>query len=148
MIRRILRICTIGCALLVVAVVALWIRGYWFIDGVRLQTKPHLAWSIMSGGGSFVVGNEDEGRLSTEFLSLPVPPEYRHFWVWRLGYEVRSWGHWVVIGYPYIVGMLAGLIAALRMAHRRVHRAGLCARCGYDLRATPERCPECGEAVR
>jgi hypothetical protein len=54
-----------------------------------------------------------------------------------------------VVCLPYWLFMALSLPApllAIRQVRRRAKRrkAGLCERCGYDLRASPERCPECG----
>jgi len=41
-------------------------------------------------------------------------------------------------------GGLAGAVGAWNLVTRDRLKPGCCARCGYDLRATPARCPECG----
>ena len=62
--------------------------------------------------------------------------------------------YWMV-RVPYWFVTLLFLAPATRLAwvHRRASRArsrrrlGLCQQCGYDLRASAVRCPECGEPV-
>jgi 4-amino-4-deoxy-L-arabinose transferase-like glycosyltransferase len=52
--------------------------------------------------------------------------------------------HWAAFA-AFALPPLAWRIARVR--RRRRNRHGLCPSCGYDLRASPQRCPECGTAV-
>jgi hypothetical protein len=56
----------------------------------------------------------------------------------------------LIVPYWFLEGVMVGVaVLAWRAVLRRERwvKAGRCARCGYDLRATPERCPECGLEV-
>ena len=57
-----------------------------------------------------------------------------------------QWGvvHWCIILGASVLP-LYWVVAEWKRNLMRVRRKrGLCSRCGYDLRATPGRCPECG----
>jgi hypothetical protein len=58
---------------------------------------------------------------------------------------------WLFVPYGAVIALAAVLpiARAISLANRRARaagwrRAGRCPMCGYDVRATPERCPECG----
>jgi hypothetical protein len=47
--------------------------------------------------------------------------------------------------YPLVLSaVLPSVVFPAARRRRRRHRTGCCLACGYDLRATPDRCPECG----
>jgi hypothetical protein len=82
-------------------------------------------------------------------LIVTQTPWVQRVIVYKLERE-RWWLRWRAFGLragPTVLIPVA-LIATLRrvpwLRRRRARRAGRCERCGYDLRATPDRCPECG----
>lgn len=63
------------------------------------------------------------------------------FWGPRLNQPRFTLPLWALLA-TFLLAPTAWCYALYRRHHR--HLAGHCRRCGYDLRATPDRCPECG----
>ena len=67
------------------------------------------------------------------------------------GAVYRGWLEWLPVAL-FILSAVGGawaLIMSIRLAEWRkeCHKNKTCAECGYDIRASPERCPECGTSV-
>ena len=62
--------------------------------------------------------------------------------------RIDSWEVSVPFWFFALAGLVAPVFAFARwMRRRRRMTAGCCVRCGYDLRASRDRCPECGATI-
>ena len=137
---------------LCVAVVVLWGRTYSrpeSLTWVRSDGSNVVARGLYAGGGmasydwTILPAMQFRGPLGYHRRTAgPLPPEVsriRPSWFSLPDYASFATPFWI----PTLVTAIAPAVWLMRRGSWR-RRAGHCPRCGYDLRATPERCPECG----
>ena len=120
--RILRRVAIVLSGMLFVASVVLWVRSYGRPD--FMIARGHLlvadrGWVWIHGGAGYDARGAVFVNTSANVYRFPI---------WLLS--------------PSICPPLLWL--ALFYRSRKRPAPGLCPACGYDLRATPDRCPECG----
>ncbi|HEY7089832.1 MAG TPA: hypothetical protein VH518_17170 [Tepidisphaeraceae bacterium] len=168
--RRLFTLLSAVSLLLCMATVGLWVRSYWAFDVLTrfTLTDDHALHGVIfwTQHGSCALRRSVAGRQA-------IPFNYPHLgeWQWNVNSNQNPLGtlrygfifdrderggpnsgyyRWMTIGVP--LWLLAIFFAVcptwwlVRELRRRaaLRAVGRCKNCGYDLRATPDRCPECG----
>jgi hypothetical protein len=148
--------------------IGLWVRTYWREDIVHLRDCRH---SVFTGPGRIWLESWPRRYFDGfRYLSAPVDYAYNQQFGPFLGFTTlhsECFGtSYTAIGsvylppkpdnYPpfrtsyyalpcWLVVVVTGALPIVWLKSRPTPHPGLqCSKCGYDLRATPTRCPECG----
>jgi hypothetical protein len=172
MARRLFSIASVFSLLLCVATASLWIRSHWKSDDVwQFLPRRYFACASFSGTLLFFYEPEDypaypvgwayTNEPTMRFPNRDVTPDgtyHRFAWLgfgYDPDYSIMTFrgGH---TGYrlylPHWLFCLIFLIMPVTWFRRRwrdrwLKREGHCRVCGYDLRASEGRCPECRTAI-
>ena len=141
MIRKTLTILSLIGLLLSVAVwgVSYWYTGYY---------GPKCIAATEYGGVRFIYKFQADDREGIWFMQ-----GYKNLGTrWKPAIETHPTNVTIILPFWIPTLILALAFSATRPIHNRRRRKrkklGLCAKCGYDLRASKERCPECGGTIK
>jgi hypothetical protein len=175
--RHLFTLCSAVSLLLCVAACVLWVRGRWVADDytwVRDRGDTSIMTRISCASGVLGItrnrttyaATEEAGRYRERLANTPgwghtslqgnVYTSRGYLWPQlhrRSGANrAMSFRWWILelpMWMPFTLTLIAPSVAAARGGRRRHRRQrGLCESCGYDLRASPERCPECGTPAK
>jgi len=158
-----------------IAAAVLWVRGYWYVD-VLAHNNAGSVWIARLGAGeaSLEFERDPMSRVATFYQVTYSAFEFGtsdDFYLrydpsrttvidldWRLAgllyhLEHHTWNgarptsstrfgvsYWLIV-------LLTLLLPIWRIRWSKRKPPGFCPKCNYDLRATPDRCPECGTLV-
>ncbi len=171
--RRLFNLAAAVSLVMCVAMTAMWVRSYWIGDDIGMNTPAGNRYFVRTGAGQLVVDVSSGytfGRDQPRFQSTPTERALKVvYWVEPDSFLSRAGFAYISSTFDGPLGgtmmvraavmpcwfalLLAAVTPAVWAATRRrrsVHRArqdlarGVCPTCGYDLRGTPGRCPECG----
>ena len=147
------------------AVAVLWVRSYWRSDALIFlshDVRTIRAAATQKGRAIFIMrrvnGTQPQWSvrvgLSYESDVAQDVPELSHTFMWVGWNHLQTRPPWnqetTEVSIPCLYLLLALLVLPLGVFYSRRRRfirlaiMGRCQACGYDLRATPHRCPECG----
>jgi hypothetical protein len=139
-----------------VAVVPAWIRSYFAADYMSIPLGGATRFQVGWMRGTCFAGTVEIPNGEAVFNSFPpfnvatlagTDPQF-HL-LGDLGYLYDSERRILFIPF-WLIGIVMGLLST-RLIYARIKRrspkSGVCVVCGYDLRATPQQCPECGAAA-
>ena len=150
--RRLLQVLIAMSAVLCVGSLYAWGRSYWPEDFGLRSYRGRLVVLMTSGNYSSYNEKGTTSYRSTARLWQDFHRMAQSQWQ-GLGFSYAAadipYGAYRLVAIPYPLVILATAVAPAWWAWharilRRRKRQGCCAGCGYDLRGSGDRCPECG----
>jgi hypothetical protein len=151
--RRLLDILTALSLLLCVAVTAVAVRGQFVSRGSTFGPQnSRVTWRFSWRDGYLSTWF---GRGYVTYYSIPGEQHNLAGLIYARGSSfdgipivilaMQQSQVWVLL---LVTGAVPAMYLRRRLRERRRRLPGGCPTCGYDLRATPDRCPECGTAAQ